>query len=266
MKMAHHKATIFLSDAHLNDSDPIRQERLVNFLKKQTELDRLYIVGDLFDFWFGYKTVIFRYYIPILCQLYRLHEQGCEIVYVLGNHDFYLGPLFRETIPMRIVPADSIELIGDKKVYVVHGDGINKSDYGYRFLRFMVRSKMVQILFKWIHPDIGWFMAKLLSRSSRSYRNLLKCDREIVYLDYGLQKIKEGADVCIMAHSHFPLIKKYELSQKSGLVINIGDWMDNLTYLEYTAQDGFKFYQYQGENRIELQPETVTAHVPLAPN
>lgn len=235
---------LFLSDAHLNDIDLARQQRLIAFLKSQHNLKKLYILGDLFDFWFGYQSVIFRYFIPILCQMMQMQNQGVEIIYVLGNHDFYLGPLFTETIPMRIIKSEAIEKIGDKKTLLIHGDGIDKSDRGYRFLRFWVRSSFVRFIFTWIHPDIGWKLAKLLSHSSKQYTSWKKVDQKKAYVSFGVQKIVAGADIVIMGHTHLPFIRKVKMTEHEGLIINLGDWIDNFTYLKFSEETGFNLFRY----------------------
>lgn len=249
------RKTIFLSDTHLNEVNPERQERLVSFLTKFDNLERLYIVGDLFDFWFGYKTVIFRYYLPLLCQLYRLHMQGCELIYVLGNHDFNLGPLFRETVPLRVIEAGAEEEIDGHKIFIIHGDGLDKSDRGYRLLRFVVRSPLVRWLFQWIHPDIGWNMARLLSKSSKKYTAWKKIDKIKAYFEFGRQKVSEGINYCIMAHSHVPFIKKFSFDNHEGQIINLGDWLQHFTFLQYSPKDGFSFHRYVNGDIEECDPE-----------
>lgn len=235
---------VFISDVHLNAVNPERQENLVSFLQGLDKVTRLYILGDLFDFWFGYKTVIFRYFLPVLCQLMALHKRGCELVYVLGNHDFNLGPLFHSVIPMRVITKEAIEEIDGKKVYLIHGDGIDKSDRGYRILRFIVRSRITIFIFQWLHPDIGWHLTQLLSRSSRRYTSWKKLDRRDVYLAHGRKQLEEGADVAILGHSHNPFVEAYDADSRSGLVINLGDWINHFTYLRYRRKDGFTLLQF----------------------
>jgi len=252
------KKTIFLSDVHLNEVDTERQQRLVAFLSSINGLERLYILGDLFDFWFGYKTVVFRYFFPVLCQLYRLYQNGCQIIYVLGNHDFNLGPLFEETIPLRIIESSAEESLYDFNIVVIHGDGLDKRDLGYRFLRFVVRSRPVRFAFQWVHPDIGWKLARLLSKGSKHYTGWKNIDRLKAYTDYGFLKVSQGADLCVMAHSHQPFINKYTFPEREAIVVNIGDWIDHSTFLQLTPEDGPRFFRYHPGSIQEISPECFT--------
>ncbi|MBN2381913.1 UDP-2,3-diacylglucosamine diphosphatase [bacterium] len=253
------RQTLFLSDVHLNDVNPQRQRRLVDFLEKFPDLERLYILGDLFDFWFGYKTVIFRYFFPILWQLYRLQQRGCKIIYVLGNHDFNLGPFFTETIPLRIVESGSTETIYGLNVFVIHGDGLDKGDRGYRLLRFFVRSRPVRRMFQWIHPDLGWMMARLLSRSSKKYTGWKNIDKEKAYVAFGRKKVDQGLDLCIIAHSHLPFFKQFCYTNRQAFVVNLGDWIDHCTFLLLTPGHGPQFFRYRDSDGTfeSISPEKI---------
>ena len=127
---------IFLADAHLLNPADSNYQRLLHFLDSQgEEIRTLYLLGDIFEFWVGYRSAVFSSYVPLLEALRRLRRQGVEIVYVEGNHDFHLGPYFKEELGCRILPDGGSITIDGLKVYIGHGDLVDQEDKGYCLLR-----------------------------------------------------------------------------------------------------------------------------------
>ncbi len=218
-------AIYFISDAHLGD-DEERERKLISFLDGIKGCELLYILGDLFDFWFEYRTVIPSQYIRTICKLLELTQTGTKIVYLAGNHDFWLGKFLSSRIGIQVEPGPlQVEHQG-LRMYLSHGDGIVKGEVGYRFLRRMLRNPFNIALFRLLHPDLAFSLAKGISKLSRGStqgkgEKLLKD-----YEKFASELIQEGMDAAILAHIHWPVYKKLA----GGVYINLGDWITHYTF------------------------------------
>lgn len=219
----------FISDAHLGaadtEDDRQRESRLLNFLKYVEDTgSSLYIVGDLFDFWFEYRTVIPRRYINVIFALKRLSDKGIKIEYVIGNHDFWLGDFFESQLGILIHHDPICLTIDSKRYYVGHGDGLAKDDVGYRFLKKILRHPLNIKLYRLLHPDFGYKLALFCSNLSRNHRAVK--DNHSDYLSFARERFAEGFDGVILAHTHSPL----EVTEHNKTYINTGDWINNNSY------------------------------------
>lgn len=229
----------FISDLHLGAKDDrdehIKQQRFLEFLKRILgDATHFYIVGDLFDFWFEYKYVIPKHYFAFLHEFKRLSDQGVEMHYLAGNHDFALNSFFRDVLGIQTWLNEYEFELGARKFYLFHGDGIAKNDIGYRFLKRILRSKINQHIFKAIHPDVGIALAHLASGSSRKYTNQMNQLRdEGDYKEFAERQFARGIDYVIMGHRHNPLV--HEVQGKK--YINLGDWIENFTYAVFDGSE-----------------------------
>jgi UDP-2,3-diacylglucosamine hydrolase len=229
----------FFSDAHLGIDDSSfeheRQKKLLEFLDFiAKDASHIYIVGDLFDFWFEYRLYIPKIYFSFLYKFKSLVKKGIEMHYLAGNHDFYLGQFFDKEIGIKTWPDEYEFSLNGKYFYLWHGDGLGKKDGGYRLLKKIMRSRINQKLFSWIHPDFGFSIARFLSGSSRKYTNQLNHLRdESDYFRFAEERFKEGADYVLMGHRHNPL--EHIVGEKK--YINLGDW---IKYFSYAVFDGNK--------------------------
>ena len=206
--------TYFISDAHLGagkpNSEKFKEEKLLTFLDYVAENgNQLFIVGDLFDFWFEYNTVIPKGYTKVLCALSRLSDLGKDIYYIAGNHDFWMNDYLKNEFGVKLYFDDLDIRISNKRFYVYHGDGIAKDDKGYRIIKRIFRNKLNILLYRLIHPDLGIPIAKWASTLSRKHRKL---NIESVVGDYigrALEKFKEGFDYTIFGHLHLPKYQKF---------------------------------------------------------
>src|SRR5512145_2740221 len=171
----HDSSVFFMSDAHLGvesaEREGPRAARLHDFLNSlEGRASSLYIVGDLFDFWFEYRTAIPRRHFDTLTTLGRLREAGVDITYLNGNHDFWLGTFFRDTLGIRTHDgALTVEAQG-RRLWLHHGDGLVGGDLGYRALKAVIRHPVSIGLYRLIHPDLGIPLAHAVSRWSRHSR------------------------------------------------------------------------------------------------
>ncbi len=228
----------FISDLHLGAREiehPEKQEKLIlDFLTTiEDQASHLFIVGDFFDFWYEYRTVIPKQYFPILCLLQRFRQKGIEMHYLAGNHDFALGEFFDRYLNIHTHSDTwSCELNG-KKFFLFHGDGIEKGDRGYRILKRILRNRTNQKLFRLIHPDFGIRLAKLVSGTSRKYNTIDHEKRdETDYFAFAEARFAEGYDYVIMGHRHNPLV--YEKEGKK--YVNLGDWIYHFSYAVFDGQ------------------------------
>jgi len=220
---------LFIADAHLHRPDDENYRKLVELLDAQIgQLDGLFLLGDIFEFWIGYSHVVFSAYLPILEKLHALHESGCKLYYVEGNHDFNLGPYFSNTLNCQIIPDEAIIDWDGQKLWLCHGDLINKELKGYRLLRAFWRSLPVKVLTAILPPDAIWKFGNWLSEKSGKYKITSKrFDPTPLVQPYAEQCLK-NADAFICGHFHQPTLKETE----SGTSIILGDCIDQYSYAE----------------------------------
>lgn len=225
----------FISDAHLGIDPPgcvpNREARLVDFLKSITgKATHVVIVGDLFEFWYEYSYYVSRDHFKLFSVLSALVESGAEVHLLQGNHDFAYGDFFPKTLGVQVHKEVVLDIQG-KKVLCRHGDGVAKSDFGYRLFRRILDLPMNRWLFKQLHPDWGMALARFVGRNSRKYgeSRVIKMEE---YLDWANRTMqKKGCDVCILGHHH--IFGKWAVER--GLVASPGDWIKKLTYLQMEA-------------------------------
>ena len=167
------KNIYFISDVHLafkeNEAEKEKRKKLLDFLETiSRDAKALYILGDLFDFWFEWYHVIPKYWFPILFRLRTMVEAGIDIYFITGNHDFHTGRYLEDEIGIQCFDAYREFTVGSKRFFVAHGDGYAKKDRGYRLLKKIIRNRVSKFLYKTFIPaDLGMQMAKWTSYSSR---------------------------------------------------------------------------------------------------
>ena len=229
----------FISDAHFgSESEEKEEEKLKRFQQfldsNLKENDYLFIVGDLFDFWFEYRYLIPKDCFRVLNILYNLAKKGIKIFYISGNHDYWENGFFKKEMGVEFY-HDSLTIdLMSKRFYLHHGDGFIKKDKRYLLLRSILRNKVNIWLYKLIHPDLSAFLAKYFSNLSRTNSTEKYYSSFEEYFRFARERFEEGVDFVIMGHTHIPIIKEFE----DRFFINIGDWMENFTYGIY---DGFQF-------------------------
>lgn len=225
-----HRKTYFFSDVHLGlgtkQDDLKREQRVIRFLDMvKQDARELFILGDLFDYWFEYKSVVPKGYFRLFAKLGELRYRGIQISYLAGNHDFWLKSYLPEELGITVY-ADPIErTIGGKRFFLHHGDGLLKNDTGYRILKRILRNRFNIFLFSLIHPDITSWIARWSSRKSRAYTSKKAFEGNDM-IEFARKKIAEGFDVVIMGHNHQSLFRELD----RGVYVNIGDWLEEYTY------------------------------------
>ncbi len=220
------KKIYFISDVHLGfferGIDKKREDNLLKLLNTiMPDCERLVIVGDFFDYWFEWDLVIPKYFYRTLTMLHKYRDQGIEIDYVMGNHDFGHKTFFKEELGIVISPDAIVRKFYGKKFYIYHGDGLSYQDTPYRILKKILRNKFSLWLYnKFIHPDLAIKMASSTSNKSRKFTDSKKYGDKDGMLDAAKTKIDEGYDYVIFGHRH----KQFNVKHNHGTYINLGDW------------------------------------------
>ena len=227
----------FLSDVHLGAGSPELERLKLARLKKLFALFKdqpgpLYILGDLFDFWFEYRTVIQSEHFEVLAEMLELHRSGVGITLLTGNHDYWMGPFLERQLGIKTVKNDlTVELDG-KKVLLCHGDGLDPSDRGYRILKAVLRNPLSIWLFRLIHPDLAISFAHWFSKYSRNHLTKNKCVDQAPLERQAARFFALGYQAVMFGHTHQPALKDIE----GQVFLNLGDFFKNFTYAVY--QDG----------------------------
>ena len=244
MNLSPGKKIYFISDFHLgvpNDSDSRkREDKIVSWLNSiSNDVQILYLMGDVFDYWFEYKEVVPRGYVRLLGKLAELSDAGVELHYFTGNHDMWVFDYLPKEIGLQIHRAPIQKEYNGKKFFLGHGDGLGPGDFGYKFIKKVFANKMAQWLFARVHPNTGIGLMKFFSRKSRiatgnSDDVYLGDDKEwlMIYSREVLQK--EHYDYFIFGHRHLPLDK--QLNGQSHY-INLGEWINHFTYAVFDGHE-----------------------------
>ena len=230
----------FISDIHLNvngkDFDKEKRIYLSNFFQNIIDNDgTLFIVGDLFDYWFEYKYFIPKNYFDILSKINEMKTRGIDINFIPGNHDYWIKNFGYDELFTNIYPNGAKIMINDKKIFVSHGDGILKNDYGYRFLKTILRNKFFIFSFSLIHPDLGYIIAKKFSK--KNFSKPISHDKINILKEkltaFSNNKINDGFDYIILGHYHL----REKINIKKSKLILLGDW---IKWKSYAVFDGKK--------------------------
>ena len=252
----------FISDAHVGtgniEQETLKENKLSDFLLaigREDPKPLLYIVGDLFDFWFEYRYAIPALYQKLLSRLVFLRDQGVDIRYVTGNHDFWMGRFFPKMLQIPVYRGvHRLELTG-RRFYIFHGDGVLAEDRGYRLLKKILQNPAAIQAYKLLHPDLGIPLARWASSSSRNhYRKSPEEERrdDAQYIRYAVQVLEQGYDFVIMGHTHRPVLYRH----KKGLYVNLGDWMRHFTFARFDGKD-LRLFRWESPGvEIEIQEQS----------
>ncbi len=232
----------FASDFHLG-SYPLersreRERHIIQWLDQiKIDAKALYLVGDIFDFWFEYATVVPKGYIRFLGKLAEIADLGIPITLFKGNHDMWMFDYLKKELNVRIID-DELELqLNSKHFYIHHGDGLGSGDYKYKLLKKVFRSRLCQWLFARLHPNLGIGIATRWSKHSRLSNNedekFLGEDKEWL-IGYAKElEVSKHHDYYIFGHRHLP----YDVTlNPNSRVINLGEWINYHTYAVWDGE------------------------------
>lgn len=244
MTVTPEKKIYFLSDFHLGAPDAaaslIREKKVVRFLEQiRHSAAAIFIVGDIFDFWYEYHSVVPKGYVRLLGKLAELTDAGIPVHVFVGNHDMWMSGYFEKELNIPVYHEPRVFTWNNKQFYIGHGDGLGPGDHGYKFIKKIFRNPVCKWLFGKLHPDWGIALANYFSRKSREKTgtadaHFLGEEQEwlIVYSKELIQQ--QPYDFLVFGHRHYPI--DFTLSEKSRY-INLGDWISNFTYAEFDGDD-----------------------------
>jgi UDP-2,3-diacylglucosamine hydrolase len=244
----------FASDLHLGSPNHaeslVREQLFVQWLQKEVapNATELYIVGDLFDFWFEYKTVVPRGYVRVLGALAQLRDAGLPIFFFSGNHDLWMFGYFEKELNIPVSSQPVIKTIGNHNFYIAHGDGLGPGDTGYKWIKkWLFTNRFCQWLMRVSHPDIAIGLANFFSTKSRQHNQkkieqLLSAEsnRLINYAQTTLQT-NPHIHFFVFGHQHHP---QTTVLSPTCQYINLGDWITHFTYAVYNGQN-LQLYTYK---------------------
>lgn len=233
------KKIYFASDLHLGIPGSKQVEYFfVSWLESiRIDCQYLFLVGDIFDFWFEYKHVVPRGHVRLLGKLAELADSGIEIYCFTGNHDMWMFGYLEQEIGVKLYRKPQRFLVAEKTIEVGHGDGLGPGDRGYKFIKSVFSCRFSQWLFARLHPNFAFGIAHYFSRRSRIANGdndeVFKGDEKEYLVQYILKTQKnERADIYIFGHRHLPLNMKIENSH----YINLGEWVHHKTYAIFDGE------------------------------
>jgi UDP-2,3-diacylglucosamine hydrolase len=246
------ETAIFLSDAHLGaeskEREASRSALLHEFLDSLPgRATSLYVVGDLFDFWFEYRSTIPRRHFHTLAALERVRRAGIPVTYLGGNHDFWLGSFLTDELGILVHEgALALETQG-RRLWIHHGDGLIGGDIGYKVLKKVLRNPAAIAAYRLLHPDLGIPLASWVSGKSRHSRDRRTLDGDRLVREIARPRFVEGFDAVMVGHFHHA----FEHHEDGKDFFVLGDWIERFTYV--VLEEGRLSLQRWPESRSSPQ-------------
>jgi len=243
IKLTDNTKIYFASDQHLgipNHADSlVREQKFTGWLDTvKQDAEAIFLLGDLFDFWFEYKTVVPKGFVRILGKLAEIVDGGTPIHFFVGNHDLWMHNYFEKelNIPVHHKP---LEFTSNRKTFLIgHGDGLGPNDKGYKRMKKVFTNPLSKWFYRWLHPDIGMRLGNYLSTKNK----MISGDEDAKFLgednewlvQYCKRKLEnKHYDYFLFGHRHLPMT--IELNNKSTY-INTGDWITHFTYAVFDGE------------------------------
>jgi UDP-2,3-diacylglucosamine hydrolase len=237
------KKIYFASDFHLGVPNPAaslnREKKIIRWLEYiRPTAGAIFLVGDIFDFWFEYKHSIPKGFIRLQGKLAELTDAGIPVIFFSGNHDMWMFDYFTREMDIPIFRKPKQFLINEHKFLIGHGDGLGPGDYTFKVLKKIFASKLCHWLFARIHPNVGIAIANAWSRRSRIASNAkgeekFMGDAEWLYTYAREVEAREHHDYYIFGHRHLPL--NLQINSNSRY-INLGEWINYCTYASFDGK------------------------------
>lgn len=241
MQIPKGKKIYFASDNHLGAPTPEasapREKRFVQWLSEiQQDAAALFLLGDLFDFWFEYKTVVPKGFVRVLGKLAEIADAGIPIHFFVGNHDLWMLDYLEKEVGIKVHYQPKEFTFNDRLFFIGHGDGLGPEDKGYKRMKKIFINPFFQWCFRWLHPDLGMRLGHYLSVKNK----LISGEEDAIFLgedkewlaQYAKRKYNEKArDYFVFGHRHIPL--DIAINDQARY-INLGDWITHFTYAEFS--------------------------------
>lgn len=238
------KKIYFASDNHLgaptSELSRPREQKFVAWLDEvKKDAAAIFLLGDLFDFWFEYKTVVPKGFTRTLGKLAEISDSGIPIYYFVGNHDLWMHGYFEEELNIPVYHNPKEFTFNGKTFFIGHGDGLGPEDKGYKRMKKVFTNPFSRWFFRWLHPDLGvraaqYFSVKNKMISGDEDAKFLGEDKEWL-VQYSKKKLeKKHCDYFVYGHRHLPLEIKLN---DASIYINLGDWIQYYTYGVFDGED-----------------------------
>lgn len=236
------KKIFFAADFHLGVPNPSesreREKKIVRWLESiQHEADEIFLLGDVFDFWFEYKRAVPKGFVRLQGKIAELTDANVPIHWFAGNHDMWIFDYLPEELGITLHRSPIEREFNGKKFLIGHGDGLGPGDYGYKCIKKLFGNRFCQWLFARLHPNFGIALANLSSHTSRATtekneRAFYGEEGEMLIQFCQSQLLKRHYDYFIFGHRHLPIY--YPLSQQS-VYLNLGDWIRDFSYAVFDS-------------------------------
>ncbi len=237
------KKIYFASDQHFglpnSEKSLLREKKFITWLETvQQDAKAIFLLGDLFDFWFEYKKVVPKGFVRVLGKLAELSDNGIEIHYFTGNHDLWIRDYFQKELNWKVYQKPTEFTFNNKLFLIGHGDGLGPGDKGYKIMKKVFTNSISKWFYRWLHPDIGVAMAQHLSLKNK----LISGDEDVSFLgeenewlvQYCKRKLTQKPyDFFLFGHRHLPMTINIDKSK----YINTGDWISHFTYAVFDGTD-----------------------------
>ena len=238
-----HGNCLFVSDAHFrtppDEASEEREQKLVQLFKSQREnLQHIFLLGDIFDYWFEYHDVVPKGYATLFACLKELQTQGVQVHYFTGNHDLWVEDYFTKTFGAVIYREARMFLINGHRCFVGHGDGLGGKQRKYLLIKRILNCRFNWWLYGMLHPRQSFAIARLCSRMSRNSHDentfVFKGEKEAQVRFAREMMQTTDVEYFIFAHRHIPT--RYELTPTCTF-FNVGDWLSHFSYLTFDTKD-----------------------------
>ena len=230
---------VLVADAHLGDASAIPEEAFHRFLCAVPDLgDELLINGDLFDFWFEYRSVVPRRHFGTFAQLHELRRRGMPITFVGGNHDRWGGDFLRRDVGIAFYGGEAELTLAGRRAFVAHGDGLTEQHLSAKLLHRVTRHPATIGLFRTLHPDLGLWLAKKLSGhlADGNGDGAVRDQAARAQAEFACSLLKRRAelDLVILGHTHRPAL---QCLPGNRAYVNPGAWLDGFRYALITNSE-----------------------------
>ena len=223
----------FASDFHLgspNLEESLKRERKIISWLNEIEIDakKIYLLGDIFDFWFEYEKVVPKGFVRLLAKLADFVDKGIEIHFLVGNHDMWMRDYLEKEIGLKVHFKEFIIEEDNQLIFIGHGDGLGRGDYKYKILKSLFTSNICKWLFSRLHPNFGLALGQAWSNKSRKKQESPASEEKEILVEYCKEQQKNNpVDYYVFGHRHIPMEVKID---KRANYINLGDWIHHYSY------------------------------------
>lgn len=231
---------IFFADTHLTKKNKKKLRMVEIFIRNVCiDADMVFVLGDLFEFYHGYEGYIYPWYRPIVDAFKTITEQGKSVYFLEGNHEFDMGPFFESYTGIQCVKNLTIDIEG-KRTFISHGD-----EFYLNLVTRALKAPLTIGAMNLFGPRLSWKIAMAVSRIMSKKKKGQNPKVKNVFREYAREKLKEGYDAVILAHTHIADYMEFGAGMAKKVYLNTGDFIRKSSYIEYTSEEGFQLKEYK---------------------